>query len=329
MSSQHWCLILSGKSDDDAAVHEAVEAVRARGVRIDLRLTEREGDAARHVADAIAQGAGTIIAAGGDGTLNAVAMALAQRAESADELPALAVLPLGTANDFAVASGLPEEPLPALELVATQPARAVDLLRVQADGQERWVANLASAGFGTQATVDTPEGMKKLLGGLAYVITGLAKLGRVESTRARLHGPGFEWQGEFIALGIGNGRQAGGGQALCPDALLDDGLLDVSLIPGLEGELAATLGTVVSQGREAALERVAMRAQLPWVEVEAGQPLSFNLDGEPLEARRLRLDCVPGRLRMHLPADCALLGAPAQALRRDPQTGSSATDPRL
>src|SRR5690606_39440174 len=65
-------------------------------------------------------------------------------------------------------------------------------------------------------------------GGLAYLVTGMAKVGRIEPIAARLRGPGFAWAGDFIALGVGNGRQAGGGQALCPDALVDDGLLDVT-----------------------------------------------------------------------------------------------------
>ncbi|MBN8261774.1 MAG: lipid kinase YegS, partial [Xanthomonadales bacterium] len=149
-------------------------------------------------------------------------------------------------------------------------------------------------------------GLKKLLGGLAYVLTGLSKLGRIEPQAARLRGPGFAWAGDFIALGIGNGRQAGGGQALCPQALVDDGLLDVTVVPPLEGEVLGALGTAMAEGKQAALERVAVRRALPWVEIEAVRPLTLNLDGEPVEAARFRIDCVPARVRMHLPADCPL-----------------------
>jgi diacylglycerol kinase family enzyme len=44
------------------------------------------------------------------------------------------------------------------------------------------------------------------------------------------------------------------------------------------------------------------------VQIEAGQPLTLNLDGEPVQARRFRIECIPGRVRMHLPADCPLRG---------------------
>ncbi len=309
MTSSRWRLILNGKSAGDEALREAVSRLRDRGIALDVRVTWEAGDAERYVAEAIADGVQTLIAAGGDGTLSEVAATLAHRDEDADHLPALGLVPLGTANDFANAAGIPLEPLPALEMIAEAPAVPVDLIRLaDDDGQLHWCANLASGGFGTQVTVETDEGLKKMLGGLAYLITGISKLGKIEPISARLHSTDFAWEGNLIALGIGNGRQAGGGQALCPDALIDDGLLDITVVPELTGEVAATVGTLVTGGKEAALERVAVRAQLAWVEIDCAEPLTLNLDGEPVESRHFRIDCVPGRLRMHLPADCPLRG---------------------
>ena len=306
-----WRLILNGKSAGDQAVREAVTALREQGVRLDVRVTWEGGDAERYVAEAIADGVDTVIASGGDGTLSEVATTLAHRDESAEALPALALLPLGTANDFASACGIPADPEAALRLVRDGAALPMDLLKLDANGQAHWAANLASGGFGTEVTTETHEGLKKLLGGLAYVVTGLSKLGRIEPQRARLRGPGFAWEGEFIALGIGNGRQAGGGQALCPEALIDDGLLDVTVVPPLQGELLATVGTALAAGKDAALDGVAVRRQLSWIEIEAPQPLTLNLDGEPVQAMAFRIQCMPKRLRMHLPVDCPLRANPA------------------
>ena len=155
-------------------------------------------------------------------------------------------------------------------------------------------------------TVETDEGLKKMLGGLAYLITGIARLGRIDPLQARLRGPDFAWEGDLIALGIGNGRQAGGGQALCPDALVDDGQLDLTIVPDLSGDVAATVGTLIKEGKHAALDRVATRIRLPWVELASDEPLTLNLDGEPVASRRFRVDCVAGRVRMHLPLACPL-----------------------
>lgn len=307
MTAPRWRLILNGKSAGNDELRDAVRQWRERGVQLEVRVTWEEGDAERYVAEAIDHGVDVIVAAGGDGTLSAVAETLAHRDESADALPSLALVPMGTANDFATSANIPAEPEAALALIGHTTAHAIDLLRVDADGTPWWCANLASGGFGTQVTVETDAGLKKMLGGLAYVITGIAKLGRIEPITARLQGPDFAWEGGFIALGIGNGRQAGGGQQLCPQALIDDGLLDVTVVPELEGEVASTLGQMLTGGKEAALERVATRVRLPWLQLESAQPLTLNLDGEPVQARRFRIDCVAGRVRMHLPADCPLL----------------------
>ena len=305
-------LILNGKSAGNDAVRNAVAALRDSGVRLDVRVTWEHGDAERYVAEAIEDGVDTVIAGGGDGTLSEVAAALAHRDETAETLPSLGLLPLGTANDFATAAGIPVEPEAALSLIRDSAAVPIDLLKLQANDETHWVANLASGGFGTQVTTETHEGLKKLLGGLAYVLTGLSKLGRIEPLQARVRGPGFDWSGDFIALGIGNGRQAGGGQALCPQALVDDGLLDLTVVPPLEGELLATFGTAMTEGKDAALDRVAIRRVLPWVEIASTEPLTLNLDGEPVESIRFRIDCMPGRVRMHLPADCPLRGNAAK-----------------
>ena len=309
MPAPHWLLILNGKSAGDEDLREAVATMRDRGITLDVRVTWEAGDANRYVSEAIADGVHTLIAAGGDGTLSEVATALADRDEPADELPILGLVPLGTANDFANAAQIPLEPLPALEMIAAAEASAsVDLLKlIVDDGGIHWCANLASGGFGTQVTVETDEGLKKMLGGLAYLITGISKLGRIEPLQARLRGPEFQWQGDFIALGIGNGRQAGGGQVLCPEAFVNDGLLDLTVVPELSGEVAGTVGTLVTDGKAAALERVATRAQLPWVEIDGPEPLTLNLDGEPVASRHFRIECVPGRLRMHLPPGSPLL----------------------
>ena len=306
MPPPHWRLILNGKSAGDDDLRAAVQTLRESGIALDVRVTWEDGDAERYVAEAIADGVDTVIAAGGDGTLSEVATTLAHRDATADALPSLGLVPLGTANDFATAAGIPDGPLAALQLVREVAAAPLDLLRIDADDGTHWCANLASGGFGTEVTVETDEGLKKMLGGLAYLITGIARLGRIDPLQARLRGPDFAWEGDLIALGIGNGRQAGGGQALCPDALVDDGQLDLTIVPDLSGDVAATVGTLIKEGKHAALDRVATRIRLPWVELASDEPLTLNLDGEPVASRRFRVDCVAGRVRMHLPLACPL-----------------------
>lgn len=290
-------IILNGKVADHTDFRAAVGEMRQAGHPLEVRVTWEPGDAARMAAEAAAAGVETIIAAGGDGTLNEVVRGLVGAGASAQELPTLGICPLGTANDFAVAAGIPLDPLAALRLVATLPARPIDVGRVG----DRFFLNVATGGFGAEITAETPEELKSILGGAAYLATGLTRFGSVEPLPVRVEGPGFAWEGRLLVLGIGNGRQSGGGHQLCPHAVLDDGLLEVSLIPELPfSELGEILGAFLTRGKEA-LGEVGIHARLPWVEVSSGRELAVNLDGEPFSGTQFRFEAVPDALRLHLP----------------------------
>lgn len=296
MSERKAMLILHGKQALNDEVRAAVEARRAAGWDLQVRLTWEAGDAQRLVHEALAAGHTRLIAGGGDGTLRDIAEALAQARTSAS----LVLLPLGTANDFARAAGVPLEPAAALDLLEV-PARAIDLGEV---GGQMFL-NMATGGFGSQVTANTSEELKKVLGGAAYLFTGLSRFAELSAAYGELQGPGFHWQGELLALGIGNGRQAGGGHELCPQALADDGLLDVSILPAPQ-ELVGTLKNLLSGGL--GIDNLFVRARLPWVEIKASRGLDINLDGEPLQGDTLRFTACPAALQVHLPVDSPLLG---------------------
>jgi len=296
MSERRALLILHGKQALNEDVRAAVEAKRGQGWELAVRVTWEAGDAQRLVAEALAAGYSKIIAGGGDGTLRDIAEALAQHPQKAS----LVLLPLGTANDFSRAAGISLEPAQALDLLDVEPS-AIDLGEV---GGQIFL-NMATGGFGSQVTANTSEDLKKVLGGAAYLFTGLTRFSELHAAYGELQGPDFHWQGELLALGIGNGRQAGGGHVLCPEARVDDGLLDISILPAPQ-ELVGTLKNLLSEGF--GLENMFVRARLPWVEIKVAEGLSINLDGEPLEGDSLRFVAKPAALQVHLPADSPLLG---------------------
>ncbi|SCZ18493.1 lipid kinase YegS [Pseudomonas sp. LAIL14HWK12:I2] len=305
MSERKALLILHGKQALNEAVRAAVENKREQGWELAVRLTWEAGDAQRLVEEALAAGYRQIIAGGGDGTLRDIAEALAAQPGKAG----LVLLPLGTANDFSHAAGIPMEPTEALELLEA-PAHDIDLGEV---GGQIFL-NMATGGFGSQVTANTSEDLKKVLGGAAYLFTGLTRFSELHAAYGELQGPDFHWQGELLALGIGNGRQAGGGHVLCPEALVDDGLLDISILPAPQ-ELVGTLKNLLSDGF--GIDNMFVRARLPWVEIKVAEGLYINLDGEPLEGESLRFAARPGALRVHLPKDSPLLSVTPRLNRPD------------
>jgi lipid kinase YegS len=297
MSERKALLILHGKQALNEEVRAAVESKREQGWELAVRVTWEAGDAQRLVDEALEAGFRQIIAGGGDGTLRDIAEAMAAHSSRAS----LVLMPLGTANDFARAAGIPLDPGQALDLLETVPC-AIDLGEV---GGQIFL-NMATGGFGSQVTANTSEDLKKVLGGAAYLFTGLSRFSELHAAYGELHGPGFHWRGELLALGIGNGRQAGGGHVLCPQALVDDGLLDISILPAPQ-ELVGTLKNLLADGF--GIDNMFVRARLPWVEIKASEGLCINLDGEPLEVDSLRFSARPAALRVHLPEQSPLLGA--------------------
>lgn len=122
MSERKALLILHGKQALNEQVRNAVERKREQGWELAVRLTWEAGDAQRLVSEALAAGYPQLIAGGGDGTLRDIAEAMAGHAGEAS----LVLLPLGTANDFARAAGVPLEPEAALDLLDVAP-QAIDL----------------------------------------------------------------------------------------------------------------------------------------------------------------------------------------------------------
>jgi lipid kinase YegS len=292
-------IILHGKAASDGRVRAAVHALREEGCTVEVRVTWEAGDAARLTAEAVAEaGSGKIdciVAGGGDGTINEVFAAA-----HAAGLPtgcSLGVLPLGTANDFAHSAGIPTGDITtALRIAATAPQRWIDVGFVNG----RLFVNLVSGGFGSRVTAETDPKLKKRLGGLAYAITGIARFAELSEIQGAFRAEGFAWEGPFLALAIGNGRQAGGGIPLCPDALIDDGLLDLMILPTIDR--AGRLDAFSQLLREGA---AGVRAQLvttrsAWFEYESEHDLNVNLDGEPTLLKHFRVECRQRALLVHL-----------------------------
>lgn len=292
-------IILNGKAAGDAALRAAVEALRREGHGAEVRVTWESGDAQRLTSEAAADaGAGKvdcIVAGGGDGTINEVFAAA--YAAGIPQGCSLGILPLGTANDFAHSTGIPiADPAAALRLAATAVPRAIDVGLLN----RRPFINVVSGGFGSRITVETDPELKKRLGKLAYALTGISHFAELSANSGRFRAEGFSWQGRFIALAVGNGRQAGGGVPLCPDALLDDGLLDLTILPELDR--SARLDAFAHLLREGAgsIRAQLVRARSPWIEFDCDEPLNVNLDGEPMLDRRFRIDCNKAALPVRL-----------------------------
>ena len=290
-------LILNGKSADNLPLRDAIAKLRDEDVEIHVRVTWEKGDAQRYVDEARQLGVETVVAGGGDGTINEVSTALIQ--SQGDNIPALGILPLGTANDFATSVGIPDDLDKALKLAIAANATAIDMVQVN---DKTCFINMATGGFGTRITTETPEKLKAALGGVSYFIHGLMRMDTLKPDVCDIRGEDFHWQGKALVIGIGNGRQAGGGQQLCPTALINDGLLQLRIFTG--EELLPGLLSALTQSED---NPNIIEGASSWFDIRAPHEITFNLDGEPLSGQEFHIEILPEALRCRLPPGCPLL----------------------
>jgi YegS/Rv2252/BmrU family lipid kinase len=226
---------------------------------------------------AVADGAGLVFAAGGDGTVRACAQALAGTG-----IP-LAIVPLGTANLTARALGIPDRADRALRVGFRGRDRRIDLARV-AEGDACFAA-MAGIGLDAAVVAAAHTAGKSRLGWLAYLASGVAHLSMPpREFTVRLDGgePMVRWA---RCVAVGNAGLLPGGFLLLPEARLDDGWLDVGILApaGILG-WPHVAGLVLTRSRrhDAQLERFRARR----VEIAAEADLPRQVDGEVIAPGR-------------------------------------------
>jgi diacylglycerol kinase family enzyme len=245
---------------------------------------------------AVAAGARLVFAAGGDGTVRACAHALAGTG-----IP-LAIVPLGTANLTARALGIPARPRHAIDAGFGGKDGTIDLACAEgAGGDGMWFA--AMAGIGLDAAVVAAAGdlSKRRLGWLAYAAAGAAHLSLPPNHfTIRLDGA-RPLRRHARCVVAGNAGLLPGGFLLLPDAVLDDGLLDVGVLApsGSFGwPLVASRVLTRSRRTDRHLERFRARR----VEISTGSDLPRQVDGEVIApGRTLVVSVRPGALTVRQP----------------------------
>ncbi len=286
-----------GKAGRLAPAVERALSAHALTVR---RVDTRDLDHARELAFAAASAGETVAALSGDGMIGVVADAL-----RAVPGAVLGVLPGGRGNDLARVLGLPEDALEACATIAHGVPVAMDLGEVsdaRRQGSWRGFVGIASAGFDSDANRIANEAPARL-GGLVYPYGALRALfsWRPAHFQIELDPPGERHSFVGYTVAAANSKAYGGGMRMAPDALLDDGLLDVLAIERVSKlRFLANLPNVF-KGTHVRLPSVQVfRARE--VEISASRPFTMYADGDPIGELPVRVRAVPGAVNVLVPA---------------------------
>lgn len=215
----------SGKGRGGKNAPAAVARLRAKGVQV-TELVGRDGQESRRLAkQAVGEGADVLIACGGDGTVHCALQAVA----GTDS--ALGIIPVGTGDDIARALDLPlNDVQAAADVIAAGRTRKVDYgVATTGDGQQAAFLAVLSAGFDSEVT-ERANSMKWPTGSSRYLLATMAELAVFKPVEFAITVDGRDFVHEGMMLAVGNGSSYGAGMFVCPAALVDDGVFDLTFL---------------------------------------------------------------------------------------------------
>ncbi len=255
-------------------------------------FTEERGDAGRLAQEAIAAGSDLIVAAGGDGTLNEVLNGAAAYADRVQ----FGLIPLGTGNDFARMLSLPDTLEERVDHLRNAEPRPVDLVRVTM-GETHYFVNVSAGGFSGMVNEKLTPEIKKSWGPLAYLRSAAEALPEMRAYCTEI----ILDDSETLALDlynavIANGRFVAGGTLIAPEAAIDDGLLDIILVPKNPAGDLALVAAQMAVGKHLTSEGVIFR-RAARVTVKSEPGMWFNVDGELIGNEPATFEIMPGALQ--------------------------------
>lgn len=299
------CVILNPRAGRGRAGHqrdELLAALRRAGIEFALSTTTAPNTAPYLAAQAIERGYDIVIAVGGDGTLNEVVNGMVAAQESSGRRAKLALIPIGTDQDFVkVTRGLRVNDIAqTIQQITAGQSRPIDLGRVTVEtgtGQvRRCFINGLGLGIDAQVTLESTR-LPRLPQGYVWPASIVRALLRYRPTWTRLRFDEYEIQGMTLLATVANGRSQGGSFRLTPDALIDDGLLDICVAGLLRPDQIVRYIPRIVEGRHTGLPQVTMgRARR--VQLDTADPVPVAADGEVVvtATRRAVVEVLPGAI---------------------------------
>jgi len=280
----------AGRGRARRRVHEVETILRMHGARVDCEASTGPDDLVRIAAESSRAGYDRVVVCGGDGTLN-----LALR-EFDLEKGIMALIPIGSGNDFAPALNIPRNIRKACDAVMTGEVREIDVALVN----DLRYASVAGLGFDSEVAEYANRNARFLRGSAIYLYSILRVLPRFLPRAVKIRDENGTRHEQIMFAAIGNTRQYGGGIKITPDAKSDDGLLDLCIVHA--GPLAKllTMLPLAYGGAHVKSKFVEIRRGREF-HFESEQPMTVVADGELLTRTPVSFGIASEKLKIVVP----------------------------
>jgi YegS/Rv2252/BmrU family lipid kinase len=276
-------------------------AFQQAGVPFELVTTHAPGSATKLAAQGVERGCDPIVAIGGDGTINEVVNGIKQAESSVGRRARLGIIPLGTGSDFIKSLGgiAANDSAGGVRRVAARRARPIDLGRVQiARGDSRLFVNAVGMGLDAQVAAESLK-LTHLKGFAVYLVAILRALTNYQAHSMTVEYDHQRLQRRLLFASIANGRCQGAGFWLTPNALVDDGLLDLCLVDNLRLDQILRYLPRLMKGTHTTLKQVTI-ARARHFRVSCAAPVPVATDGEVIAvaAREITVETLPAAIEV-------------------------------
>ncbi|WP_058306151.1 diacylglycerol kinase [Gracilibacillus massiliensis] len=261
----------SGRELFKKELPEVLRRFEEAGYETSAHATTCEGDAVDAAKYAVEYKFELIIAAGGDGTINEVLHGIAEQ----EHRPQLAVIPVGTTNDFARALGIPRDIQKAVSVILDHNIRKLDIGKVNG----HYFMNIAGGGKLTELTYEVPSKLKTMLGQLAYYLKGIEMLPSLKPINVQIEYDGKIFEDEIMLFLVSNTNSVGGFEKIAPEAKMDDGYFDLVILRKTNLAEFVRIASLATRGAHLEDKNI-FYTRANRIKVSTDEKMQLNLDGE-------------------------------------------------
>ena len=291
---------------------KAEEKLRSNGIVYHGNRTGRSGNAMEITFDACMAGYRKFIAVGGDGTVHDVLNGIGAYVDWSGKVSfsdfTLAVIPLGSGNDWIKSTGIPKDVSKAVDLLKEPLIRCQDVVRVTTLDDEQnplsmsYMVNVGGVGIDARVckrvNAQKSRGMR---GKILYVTSLIHAIRHRMPAVAKVECDGkVVFCGPYLSMAFGIGKYSGGGMRQTPEAVLDDGLLDMTIIPDIPiSRIAREVSRLFTGTFLQVPELIAARAKTITVlpdSISSAEPA--EVDGEVIGKVPVRFDVLENQINI-------------------------------
>lgn len=289
-----YCFILNpvaGRGRSVKTMQRVKEILEKRRAKYKVIETEYPGHATVIAKDAIKEGIKSIIAVGGDGTVLEVANGMI------GENATMGIIPAGTGNDFIKTVGIPNDPEIATDILFKENHKQVD---IGIANDTRYFLNVSGTGFDVEVLKNT-EKVKGFLTGLtAYYTAVFMALFGYRFKKVVLKMPDKTVEKKVLLVAVANGIAYGGGMKVAPEASIEDGLLNVTVVEKMpRWRIALELPKFVKGEHEAIKYIEKYKCESVTIETEKPEPL--NMDGDIIGSTPVTFKVIKNAINVFAP----------------------------